>query len=263
MMTLIVCCAVLGAACGAFTPRIAHRLAVEPGRPPRSCCLHCGRPFPPGLPGWVRAGRSCPAPTRRPRPTAGSAELRPPTRRPPPVPTSVGSGGGGQAWLALGAGALAAGALGAACGPAPELFAFLAAVALGLPLAMIDVACLRLPNLLVAALLAAIVGPLTIGALILGEPGRLPRAVVAGALCGAGHLLIPRLGLGDVKLAAVLGTLLGWLGWPAAVLGTLLPHLLNGPVALYLLVTRRAGRRTALPFGPALLTGALLAVLLT
>jgi leader peptidase (prepilin peptidase)/N-methyltransferase len=38
------------------------------------------------------------------------------------------------------------------------------------------------------------------------------------------------------------------------------PHLINGPIALALLVRRRAGRRSALPFGPALLAGALLAV---
>jgi leader peptidase (prepilin peptidase)/N-methyltransferase len=45
--------------------------------------------------------------------------------------------------------------------------------------------------------------------------------------------------------------------------GTVLPHLVNGPVAVVLLLTGRAGRRTALPFGPALLVGALLGVATT
>ena len=43
-------------------------------------------------------------------------------------------------------------------------------------------------------------------------------------------------------------------------LGAVLPHLINGPVALGLLLTRKAGPRTELPLGPALLAGALLAV---
>jgi leader peptidase (prepilin peptidase)/N-methyltransferase len=236
MVILVGLCAVLGAACGAFAPRVADRLAVEAGRPPRPGCVHCGSSFPPGPSGWVRVGASCP--TRR----CGAA---------PRAALPVLAGGG------------AAGALGAALGPAPELFAFLAAAVLGLLLAMIDLACLRLPNVLVGALLAVISLPLTAGAVLLGEPDRLLRAVLAGTLCGAVHLLIPRLGLGDVKLAAVLGVLLGWLGWPTVLLGLLLPHLLTGPVALFLLLTRRAGRRTALPFGPALLTGALLATVLT
>ncbi|MBM0229757.1 prepilin peptidase, partial [Micromonospora sp. ATA51] len=77
--------------------------------------------------------------------------------------------------------------------------------------------------------------------------------------------LLPRarLGFGDVKLAAALGLPLGWSGWPTLWLGLLLPHLLNGVVVLALLVTRRVRRDTALPFGPAILAGAWLAVLLS
>jgi prepilin signal peptidase PulO-like enzyme (type II secretory pathway) len=71
------------------------------------------------------------------------------------------------------------------------------------------------------------------------------------------------LGFGDVKLAGVLGLPLGWLGWPAVLLGLALPHLLAGPVALFLLLTGRAKRGTGLPFGPALLAGALLAIAIT
>ena len=70
-------------------------------------------------------------------------------------------------------------------------------------------------------------------------------------------LLLGGLGLGDVKLAAVLALILGFAGWPAVVTGVLAAHLINGPIALFLLVN---GRRRALPFGPALLAGALLAL---
>jgi leader peptidase (prepilin peptidase) / N-methyltransferase len=65
-----------------------------------------------------------------------------------------------------------------------------------------------------------------------------------------------------VKLAAVLGAPLGWLGWPAVLLGAVLPVLLGGVAALALLVTGRIRRDTPVPFGPALVAGFLLAAAL-
>jgi leader peptidase (prepilin peptidase)/N-methyltransferase len=94
------------------------------------------------------------------------------------------------------------------------------------------------------------------------------RAVLAASTVGSGHLAVAilpggGLGLGDVKLAAVLAFVLGLVGWPAVLLGVLVPYLINGPIALYLLLRRRASRHTPLPFGPALLAGALIAFTLT
>jgi leader peptidase (prepilin peptidase)/N-methyltransferase len=40
--------------------------------------------------------------------------------------------------------------------------------------------------------------------------------------------------------------------------GVVTPHLINGPIALFLLVTGRARGGRPLPFGPALLAGALI-----
>jgi leader peptidase (prepilin peptidase)/N-methyltransferase len=112
------------------------------------------------------------------------------------------------------------------------------------------------------ALVAALVPAL--GALALGAPGALPGRLAAAT--GAGVFMLAAalarpggMGLGDVKLAAVLAFVLGLTGWPAVLLGVLAPYLINGPVAVYLLLSRRATRHTPLPFGPALLTGALLA----
>ncbi len=170
-------------------------------------------------------------------------------------------------WACVVAGAAAAAGLGGAVGAGPDLFAFLAAAALGVLLAAVDLACRRLPDPLVGALLAAVGTVLPAAAMLGGDPGRLGRAAVGGAVSLLLHLapaLVPGapVGMGDAKLAGVLGLLLGWLGWPALGLGLALPHLLNGPVAVWLLATRRAGRRTALPFGPALLAGGFLAALL-
>jgi leader peptidase (prepilin peptidase)/N-methyltransferase len=225
-----------GAAAGAFVPRVAHRLAVASGSPPRSTCATCARPFPPGLDGWVRAGAACPC-----------------TRFP---------------WVTLAGSAAAAGLLGATLAGRAVLPVLLIAVIAGVLLAQVDVRCRRLPDPVVGVLALSVGVPLTVGAVVAGEPGQAARAGLAAAVIGLAYLgvaLLPSggLGLGDVKLAAVLAFVLGFLGWPAVAVGTVLPHLINGPVALVLLATGRARRRTALPFGPALLVGALIGVATT
>jgi leader peptidase (prepilin peptidase) / N-methyltransferase len=230
--TVTVCAAVFGGASAAFVPCLAHRLAVPRGTPPRSTCADCTA----ALPTWVRAGATCPC------------------ARPPVWTVTVG--------------ALVTGLLGATLGPAPVLLVLLPAALLGILLAAIDLRCLRLPDPLVALLAAATALPLSLGALLTGDPARLGRAAVAAVLSGAIYLVVALLpgaglGLGDVKLAAVLGFTLGFLGWQAVAAGLLAPHLINGPIVLALLLTRRAKRRTALPLGPALLAGALIAVLPT
>jgi leader peptidase (prepilin peptidase)/N-methyltransferase len=68
------------------------------------------------------------------------------------------------------------------------------------------------------------------------------------------------MGLGDIKLAGVLGLTLGYLGWPAVILGLVVPFLVNGPFAVAALV--RHGRKAVSPFGPALLSGWLCTVIL-
>jgi leader peptidase (prepilin peptidase)/N-methyltransferase len=153
--------------------------------------------------------------------------------------------------------------LAAAVGPSPLLPVYLLAAVLGLLLAVIDLRCLRLPDPLVATLAIVAGGPLA-----LLRPHRAGTALVAAGLVLVTYLvvaLLPRrgLGLGDVKLAAVLALILGFAGWPAVVVGVLAPHLINGPVVLALLATGRADRRTPVAFGPALLAGALLAITAT
>lgn len=71
------------------------------------------------------------------------------------------------------------------------------------------------------------------------------------------------LGFGDVKLLGLLGLLLGWFGWGVLLAGVFLGLLIGALVSLALLATRRAGWRTALPFGPPLMVGAVLALALS
>jgi len=68
------------------------------------------------------------------------------------------------------------------------------------------------------------------------------------------------MGFGDVKLAGLLGLYLGWLGWSSVLVGTFTGFLMGGLAGAVLMIVRRAGRRSAIPFGPAMLAGALLAL---
>jgi leader peptidase (prepilin peptidase)/N-methyltransferase len=150
-------------------------------------------------------------------------------------------------------------------GAAPVLVPFLALVPLGCLLGAIDLACLRLPEQLVLPGIGGSVVAFGVLALVTGGWGGWLRAVLAGLALGGAYLvlaLLPggQLGGGDVTLAALLGLYLGWLGWPIVVAGALLPFALNAPVAVGLLVARRVGRRSELPFGPAMLAGAYVAV---
>jgi leader peptidase (prepilin peptidase) / N-methyltransferase len=75
------------------------------------------------------------------------------------------------------------------------------------------------------------------------------------------------MGYGDVKLVGVLGLYLGWLGIPVAadglLLGTASGALVSLGIVLVKLVRRAEWRGTQLAFGPYLLFGAWLAILLS
>lgn len=68
--------------------------------------------------------------------------------------------------------------------------------------------------------------------------------------------------MGDVKLAGVIGLVLGWVGWSALAVGALAAFLLGGLVGLALIVLGRARRSTGIPFGPWMLGGAWVGILL-
>jgi leader peptidase (prepilin peptidase)/N-methyltransferase len=218
--------AVVGLTAGAFVPLTAYRLAVSREMPVRSACEHCEAP----LGWWGSRCRAC-----------GRALA---------VPW----------WVTALAGAVVGGGLGWRLGLGVALVPYLLLGALGVLLAVIDLACKRLPNVLVEPAIPA-------GAVLLAVADwtSLGRAGLAAAALGGVYLvlwLLPGggIGLGDVKLAVLLGLFLGWLGWGEVLAGALLPFLLHGPVALVLLIGGRVGRRSRLPFGPAMLAGAWLAI---
>jgi len=138
--------------------------------------------------------------------------------------------------------------------------------AVGVVLTVIDLHHHRLPDLIVLPLYAVTAIGLGVAGLLSGSWPVWP--VLAGAGIWTVVVGVPWLvsggrgmGFGDVKLAPVLGATLGWISVPVSVAGLVMAFLLGAAVSIVLLLARRADRRTALPFGPALLAGALLAVL--
>jgi leader peptidase (prepilin peptidase)/N-methyltransferase len=172
----------------------------------------------------------------------------------------------GAPWPEL-AGALCAAAITLRFGWSAQLPAWLWFAAVGLLLGVVDLRTLLLPN---RVLLPGVVG----GVLLLGVAAvaedsgdAFLRAMLAGVAAAVALLVLalisPRgMGMGDVKLAGLLGLYLGWLGWPVVLTGLFLGFLVQAVLGLALLAARRVGRRSELPFGPALLIGALVAVLL-
>ena len=138
-------------------------------------------------------------------------------------------------------------------------YLYLAAVAVALAVIDLDVRRLPdpivLPSYLVAAALLAPTGDWA----AIGR-GLLAMAVLWSLYFAMAWAYPGGMGFGDVKLAGLLGLFLGWLGWGSVLVGAFAGFLLGGLVGLALLVTGRAGRKAALPFGPAMLAGALLAV---
>ncbi|HEV2824719.1 MAG TPA: prepilin peptidase, partial [Actinomycetota bacterium] len=87
-------------------------------------------------------------------------------------------------------------------------------------------------------------------------------ALAVGGFFLALALISPRgMGLGDVKLAPTLGLALGWLSWGAVAFGVFTSFLLGGVAGLAAIAVAGLTRKSLLPFGPWLVTGALLGVL--
>lgn len=147
-----------------------------------------------------------------------------------------------------------------------ELVAFLWLAGASVALAIIDVEHHRLPDAIVLPSYA--VGLVLLGAssALSGDWDALLRGVVGMVALFVFYLALAlvkpgAMGLGDVKLAGVLGLWLGWTGWGELVVGAFAAFLLGGLFSIVLLATRRAQRTGGIPFGPWMLAGAWVGVL--
>ena len=150
-------------------------------------------------------------------------------------------------------------------GASAELPAYLVLAAAGVLLAVVDLRHRLLPNRVVGPALVAGALLLTAAAAVDGRWDDLARAALGAVVLFAVFLLLAlispsALGMGDVKLAGLLGLHLGWLGWDAVLLGAAAGFVVQAAVSLVLLVARRIELRGELPFGPAMLAGAVLAI---
>jgi leader peptidase (prepilin peptidase)/N-methyltransferase len=237
----------LGLAFGSFANVVIHRVprresTVRPG----SRCPACGSPIPwrDNLPllGWLLLKGRCRA-----------------CRAPIPIRYPLVEAAMGLLWFLLTLRLVDAG-LGWAV-PAYLALAFVCVV-----LAVIDASTRLLPNRITYPAFPLVLTLLLVASVGLGDLGRLGRGLLAAVAVGtfflALALISPRgMGLGDVKLAPTLGLALGWLSWGAVAVGVFAAFLLGGLAGLAAIAVAGLTRKSLLPFGPWLVTGALLGVL--
>ncbi len=143
-------------------------------------------------------------------------------------------------------------------GPDEDALLGLALVLLLIPITLIDLEHRIIPNKL--TLLGAVIAPVLVA---LTAPDVLLEHLIAAAAAGGFFLLAalayPRgMGMGDVKLAAVLGLFLGRAVGPAVFVALVAGTLVGAAV-----IARKGaqeGRKTAVPFGPFLALGAVVAL---
>jgi leader peptidase (prepilin peptidase)/N-methyltransferase len=92
------------------------------------------------------------------------------------------------------------------------------------------------------------------------------RAALGAALLFTVYLVIAvvavgAMGFGDVKLAGLIGGMTAYLSWGTLLTGAFLGFFLGAVAGLLLIAAHRAGRRSAVPFGPFMLLGTWAAVL--
>ena len=143
--------------------------------------------------------------------------------------------------------------------------AYLYLAAAGIALSMIDIDVKRLPDAIVLPSYAVVAVLLALAAAGAGDWWPLGRAAIGTAALfafyfGLAFAYPSGMGFGDVKLAGVLGALMGYLSWSALIVSTFGAFLFGALAGIALIVTSRGGRKTAIPFGPFMIAAALITV---
>ncbi|MGN6218805.1 MAG: prepilin peptidase [Microbacterium sp.] len=254
---LVVIAGVFGLLIGSFLNVVAHRVPAKVSLMRESRCPHCDTAIKPwhNVPvlGWiVLRGRcaNCKAPI---------------SPRYPIVEAITGVAFALITWVGLTypavLGAATSSKTGSGIALALIIVAFLYFAAISIVLTLIDLDTHRLPNAIVlpSYLVAGIL--FTTAAALTGDWGSLLRAAIGMAVLYAFYAILRLarpggMGGGDVKLAGVVGIHLGWIGWGALAVGAFAAFLYGGLFGIALLLLRRAGRKTAIPFGPWMILGA-------
>jgi leader peptidase (prepilin peptidase)/N-methyltransferase len=236
---LVASLAVAGLLAGWGQRAVIVRYAVPAGEPPLRCCPDCGH--------QLLGIRQLPL-----VPSARCAACGLHTG-PPPLAVEVTT-------------ALLLGALAARVHPGLVLAAACWLALCSVPLAFIDAAVRRLPDVLTGAAFAGTALLLLAAAAASGHWHVLAQSVLGGIALAGFYLLLALIspsgmGMGDVKAAAGLGTMLAWRGWTALIAGGFAGFLLAAVYGIALLTSGRATRKHQIPFGPFMIAGAFLVLL--
>lgn len=132
-------------------------------------------------------------------------------------------------------------------------------------LSWIDLRTKRLPRQIIYVTAALGVPLLCVAALARHEPRRMWMMLLGAgiALAFMGIIYVASrggMGDGDVRLSPLLGAYLGWLNPGSVAVGLFLGFFVGAVVGVAMMATGRAGRKTAVPFGPFLALGTIVAV---
>lgn len=134
-------------------------------------------------------------------------------------------------------------------------------------LSVIDLRSHLLPNRIVYPSILLAILLLATASGTAADLGSLLRTIFAALALGGGYLVLrliypAGMGLGDVKLAVVLGAYLGYLSWGHLFYATVLTFLLGGLTGVVLILSRKGSAKSAIPFGPFMFAGTIVALLI-
>jgi leader peptidase (prepilin peptidase)/N-methyltransferase len=149
--------------------------------------------------------------------------------------------------------------------------AYLYLGAIGVALALIDIDHRRLPDVITFP--SYLVGPalLLLPAVVHDRWGDYRRALIGMAALWLFYWTVKQvgdlfygsgksMGWGDVKLSGILGLYLAWLGWRELVTGAFLGFLVGAVFGVVAIVAGGVAAKARIPYGPHMIVGALLAV---
>lgn len=187
-----------------------------------------------------------------------------PEDEPPKMPYADMAARPGLGWRSAAVSAVAGALVGAATGLDWSLLWLVPLVPIGVGLSVVDWHTKLLPRVVVLPATAAVIVLVVVVGLATGDRGALVRALVAMVLARSFFWVLwfvrsAGMGFGDVRLAALIGLVLGWAGWNELALGIWSSFVLFAVPALLVVVARRDRTllKRSFPFGPFMVLGAL------
>ncbi|WP_457101724.1 prepilin peptidase [Microbacterium sp. P5_E9] len=258
-MFLVIMAGALGLVIGSFLNVVAYRVPAQISLLRESRCPHCDAPVKPwqNVPvvSWIALHGRC-------------ASCREPiSARYPIVEAITGAAFAGVTWWFLAASSTTS-ATGGGSSTSGDVWAlgivivaFLYFTSISIVLTLIDLDTRRLPNSIVLPSYVVAAVLLTAASWLSGDWAAWLRSGIGMAALYAFYSILRLarpggMGGGDVKLAGVIGIYLGWIGWGALAVGSFAAFVFGGFFGIALMAARRAGRKTAIPFGPWMILGA-------